>query len=184
MRACTPHPHTHTLPLYECSHIDPQSSPQCLAAIRLQNKSIPQARTGSSSRVSNVNLQYAENTPVSALFHSLRSWGIFSFKVFLYFKIPAAKLLQSCPTLCDPIDGSPPGSSIHGIFQARTLEWGAIVFSLEKGNFFCQLSSNLSSVDRMWRQQSAEVYHKTVLISPATKVMLKILQTRLQQQVN
>ena len=41
----------------------------------------------------------------------------------------AAKSLQSCPTLCDPIDGSPPGSSTHGIFQARTLEWGAIAFS-------------------------------------------------------
>ena len=35
----------------------------------------------------------------------------------------AAKLLQSCPTLCAPIDGSPPGSSIHGISQARILEW-------------------------------------------------------------
>ena len=35
----------------------------------------------------------------------------------------AAKSLQSCLTLCDPIDGSPPGSSIHGIFQARVLEW-------------------------------------------------------------
>ena len=41
----------------------------------------------------------------------------------------AAKSLQSCPTLCDPIDGSPPGSSTHGIFQARTLEWVAISFS-------------------------------------------------------
>ena len=41
----------------------------------------------------------------------------------------AAKSLQSCPTLCDPIDSSPPGSSIHGIFQARVLEWGAIAFS-------------------------------------------------------
>ena len=39
------------------------------------------------------------------------------------------KSLQSCPTLCDPIDGSPPGSSVHGIFQARVLEWGAIAFS-------------------------------------------------------
>ena len=38
----------------------------------------------------------------------------------------AAKSLQSRPTLCDPIDGSPPGSSVHGIFQARTLEWCAI----------------------------------------------------------
>ena len=41
----------------------------------------------------------------------------------------AAKSLQSCPTLCHPIDGSPPGSSIPGIFQARVLEWGAIAFS-------------------------------------------------------
>ena len=41
----------------------------------------------------------------------------------------AAKLLQSCPTLCDPIDGSPPGSPIPGILKARTLEWVAISFS-------------------------------------------------------
>ena len=40
----------------------------------------------------------------------------------------AAKLLQSCPTLCDPTDGSPPGSPIPGIFQARTLEWVAVSF--------------------------------------------------------
>ena len=41
----------------------------------------------------------------------------------------AAKSLQSCPTLCDPTDGSPPGSPIPGILQARTLEWVAISFS-------------------------------------------------------
>ena len=41
----------------------------------------------------------------------------------------AAKLLQSCPTLCDPIDGSPPGSPVPGSLQARTLEWVAISFS-------------------------------------------------------
>ena len=41
----------------------------------------------------------------------------------------AAKLLKSCPTLCDPIDGSPPGSPVPGILQARTLEWVAISFS-------------------------------------------------------
>ena len=41
----------------------------------------------------------------------------------------AAKSLQSCPTLCDPIDGSPPGSSVPGILQARSLEWVAISFS-------------------------------------------------------
>ena len=41
----------------------------------------------------------------------------------------AAKSLQSCPTLIDPMDCSPPGFSIRGIFQARVLEWGAIAFS-------------------------------------------------------
>ena len=41
----------------------------------------------------------------------------------------AAKSLQSCPTLCDPIDSSPPGSAVPGILQARTLEWVAISFS-------------------------------------------------------
>ena len=40
----------------------------------------------------------------------------------------AAKSLQSCPTLCDPIDSSPPGSPVPGILQARTLEWVAISF--------------------------------------------------------
>ena len=49
------------------------------------------------------------------------SFGMSSFR--------AAKLLQSCPTLCDPIDGSPPGSPVPGIFQARTLEWGTTAFS-------------------------------------------------------
>ena len=39
------------------------------------------------------------------------------------------KVTQSCPTLCDPMDGSPPGSSVHGILQARILEWVAIPFS-------------------------------------------------------
>jgi len=41
----------------------------------------------------------------------------------------AARLLQPCPTLCDPIDGSPPGSPVPGILQARTLEWVAMSFS-------------------------------------------------------
>ena len=47
----------------------------------------------------------------------------------LTYAAAAAKSLQSCPTLCDPIDGSPPGSPVPGILQARTLEWVAISFS-------------------------------------------------------
>ena len=49
--------------------------------------------------------------------------------LFLAAAAAAAKSLQLCPTLCDPIDDSPPGSPVPGIFQARTLEWGAISFS-------------------------------------------------------
>ena len=47
----------------------------------------------------------------------------------LVFTAAAAKSRQSCPTLCDPIDGSPPGSPVPGILQARTLEWVATSFS-------------------------------------------------------
>ena len=62
------------------------------------------------------------------LFKFLKVIPILSkFKVFTFG--PSAKTLQSCPTLCDPIDGSPPGSPIPGILQARTLEWVAISFS-------------------------------------------------------
>ena len=48
--------------------------------------------------------------------------------IYPYAAAAAAKSLQLCPTLCDPIDGSPPGSAIPGILQARTLEWVAISF--------------------------------------------------------
>ena len=50
-------------------------------------------------------------------------------ELFIYAAATAAKSLQSCPTLCDPIDGSPPGCPVPGILQARTLEWVAISFS-------------------------------------------------------
>ena len=58
--------------------------------------------------------------------------------IYLFFKegtdltqgmVVAAKSFQSYPTLCDPLDSSPPGSPVPGILQARTLEWGAITFS-------------------------------------------------------
>ena len=49
---------------------------------------------------------------------------------WVYNAIVVAKSLQSCPTVCDPIDGSPPGSPVPGILQARVLEWVAIAFSV------------------------------------------------------
>ena len=48
----------------------------------------------------------------------------------VYVAAAAAKSLQLCPNMCDPIDGSPPGSAVPGIFQARTLVWVAISFSI------------------------------------------------------
>ena len=56
----------------------------------------------------------------------VKAWG---YKRACESAAAAAKSLQSCPTLCDPIDGSPPGSAVPGILQARTLEWAAISFS-------------------------------------------------------
>ena len=56
------------------------------------------------------------------------TWGKLR-SVNFKFDAAAAKSLQSCPTLCDPIDGSPPGSPVPGILQARTLEWAATAFS-------------------------------------------------------
>ena len=52
-------------------------------------------------------------------------WGAIAFSVS---SSDAAKWLQSCPTLCNPIDGSPPGSPVPGILQARIMEWVAISF--------------------------------------------------------
>ena len=66
---------------------------------------------------------------------ALTKWTFVDKVVFLLFNMlsaaaaPAAKSLQSCPTLSNPIDGSPPGSAVPGILQARTLEWVAISFS-------------------------------------------------------
>ena len=57
----------------------------------------------------------------------------------------SAKSLQSCPTLCDPIDGSPPGSPVPGILQARTLEWVAISFSNE-----WKWTVKVKSLSRVW----------------------------------
>ena len=52
-----------------------------------------------------------------------------AFESILIIQSEFSSVAQSCLTLCDPIDGSPPGSPVPGIIQARTLEWGAISFS-------------------------------------------------------
>ena len=65
-----------------------------------------------------------------SVFNQSCIWGVnTTLSWFIISLAAAAKLLQSCPILCDPIDGLPPGSPIPGILQARTLEWVAISFS-------------------------------------------------------
>ena len=65
----------------------------------------------------------------------------------------AAKLLQSCPTLCDPRDSSPPGSPVPGILQARVLEWVAIAFS----ELFVLESKNLEKIS-LTRKESVSLH--------------------------
>ena len=64
-------------------------------------------------------------------------------------RIAAAAAIQSCPTLCDPIDGSPPGSPVPGILQARTLEWVAMpspMHESEKGKGSHSVASDSSQL--------------------------------------
>ena len=74
-------------------------------------------------------MQPSENIPMIGTHHGFltSNWKIIT--VSLVFAAAAAKSLQSCPTLCDPTDGSPSGSPVPGILQARILEWVAISFS-------------------------------------------------------
>ena len=67
----------------------------------------------------------AHQAPLSLGFSRQEHWSGLPFPSPMH----ESEVAQSCPTLCDPMDCSPPGSSIHGIFQARILEWGAIAFS-------------------------------------------------------
>ena len=95
--------------------------------------------------------------PVTPHLPPTSSWGAhcsltlnqnFSLKVYkLYssFAAATAKSLQSCPTLCDPIDSSPPGSAVPGTLQARTLEWVAISFS-----FAWKWKVKVKSLSRDW----------------------------------
>ena len=70
------------------------------------------------------------NSDMQVLGHYSKLAKILCYMIFFFFlTFAAAESLQSCPTLCDPIDGSPPGSPVPGILQARTLEWVAISFS-------------------------------------------------------
>ena len=81
----------------------------------MRNAELEEAQAGMKMAGRNINnLRYADDTTLMAESES------------------ESEVAQSCLTLCDPMDCSLPGSSVHGIFQARVLEWGAIAFSGQK----------------------------------------------------
>ena len=92
---------------------------------------LPQAHLTSHSRMSGSRWVITPSWSSGSWRSFLYRFSIYSCHLFLISSasVAAAKSLQSCPTLCDPIDSSPPGSPVPGILQARTLEWVAISFS-------------------------------------------------------
>ena len=85
----------------------------------------------------------------------------------------AAKSLQSCPTLCDPIDGSPPGCPVPGILQARVLEWVAIAFSTWSDE--ATANTLLLDVLRRDRKESFLFVHVGVVDGTETIIILLVL---------
>ena len=77
---------------------------------------------GQSVRKNETNMQMIINLNIS-------SRSVYTWNFNLIINTKESEVAQSCPTLCNPMDCSLPGSSVHGIFQARVLEWGAISFS-------------------------------------------------------
>ena len=86
------------------------------------NAGLDESQAGIQIARRNINLRYSDDTTLTAESEE-------ELKSLLMKVKAAAKSLQSCPTLFDPIDGSPPGSPVTGILQARTLEWVSISFS-------------------------------------------------------
>ena len=95
-----------------------------------------------------------------------------------------SKVAQSCPTLCDPMDCSLSGSSIHGFPQARVLEWIAISFSRGSSQPRNRTWVSCIAGRHFYHLTQCSNYCTIALISHTSKVMLKILQARLQQYMN
>ena len=91
-----------------------------------------------------------------------------------------SEVTQLCPTLSDPMDCSPRGSSVHGIFQARVLEWGAIAFSdtmsysiAIQGPIIYTKTLNLSENTQGWLERSLKVYMALIFLYNFSKVLMR-----------
>ena len=109
-----------------CKQLDIQKLKHNIPNKMIQKKSITRHIT---IKLAEVKERAFSSSIVDLQYHVSFRCTIQRFNIFIDYVAAAAKPLQSCPTLCDPIDGSPPGSPVPGILQARTLEWVAISFS-------------------------------------------------------
>ena len=91
----------------------------------------------------------AHQTPPSLGFSRQEHWSGVPFPSPMHDSEKESEVVQSCPTLCDPMDCSPPGSSVHGIFQARVLEWGDTAFS-NNGILLGHKKNELISFEATW----------------------------------
>ena len=126
------------------------------AEYKMRNAGLDEAQAGIKMPRRNINnLIYADDTTFMAESEELKS---------LLMKVKSeSEVAQSCPTLSDPMDCSPPGSSIHGIFQARVLEWGAITSfrsskkrAFQKNIYFCFIDYDAKTFDcvdhnKLWK---------------------------------
>ena len=85
-----------------------------------------------------------------------------------------AKSLQSCPILCNPIDGSPPGSSVHGVLQARILEWVAIPFSRDLPDPGIEPRSPALQADSLLSEPPGNLVLNGILITSLKGILLYI----------
>ena len=110
-----------------------------------------------SARPSSSRSRVAEHHP---LYCAHKSLGVFVTNADINWQVwdgaAAAKSLQSCLTLCNPTDGSPPGSSVHGIFQATVLEWGATAFSRDGAKDTLVSTQTLDDADASGPQTTLE----------------------------
>ena len=86
-----------------------------------------------------------------------------------------SEVAQSCPTLRDPMDHSLPGSSIHGVFQARVLEWGAIAFSVCHLSDFLKYASDYLTLLHKWPLPSPLHMFQTIWASQVVVLLLLLL---------